>query len=207
MQIRLSGAGGQGVILLGIILADSAIESGYNAIQSQSYGPEARGGASKCEVIISQDEIFYPKVRVPDLLLALTQDSYDKYSSDDKYYETWIELLKKEDIPFEDIALFYTTQSDRGECLKFIDYVYEKYEVLFPLIETNTVDKLVEVIEGAEVVISGRMHALILGLSYKKKIITYKISKKIEEFHRMFCGYNDIDKIQCQIIQQIETIL
>ncbi len=82
MQIRLSGAGGQGVILLGIVLADSAIESGYNAIQSQSYGPEARGGASKCEVIISENEIFYPKVRVPDLLLALTQDSYDKYSAD-----------------------------------------------------------------------------------------------------------------------------
>ncbi len=82
MQIRLSGAGGQGVILMGIILADTAIESGYNAIQSQSYGPEARGGASKCEVIISEDDIYYPKVRIPDLLLALTQDSYDKYSTD-----------------------------------------------------------------------------------------------------------------------------
>ncbi len=82
MQIRLSGSGGQGIILLGIVLAESAIESGLNAIQSQSYGPEARGGASKCEVIISEDEIYYPKVRVPDLLLSLTQDSYDKYSND-----------------------------------------------------------------------------------------------------------------------------
>lgn len=79
IEIRLSGSGGQGLILGGIILADAAIEDGLNAIQSQSYGPEARGGASKAEVIISKDEIYYPKVMNCDLLLCLTQKSYDKY--------------------------------------------------------------------------------------------------------------------------------
>ena len=79
IEIRLSGSGGQGLILGGIILADAAIEDGLNAIQSQSYGPEARGGASKAEVIISKDEIYYPKVINNDLLLCLTQKSYDKY--------------------------------------------------------------------------------------------------------------------------------
>ncbi|HPW99509.1 MAG TPA: 2-oxoacid:acceptor oxidoreductase family protein, partial [Sedimentibacter sp.] len=58
-EIRLSGSGGQGVILASIILADAAIEQGLNAIQTQSYGPEARGGASKAEVIISNEEINY----------------------------------------------------------------------------------------------------------------------------------------------------
>lgn len=81
-EIRLSGSGGQGVILIGIVLAEAGIEMGKNAIQSQSYGPEARGGASKAEVIISDDDIFFTKVLKPDIFLALTQDSYDKYNSD-----------------------------------------------------------------------------------------------------------------------------
>jgi len=78
-EIRLTGSGGQGLILGGIILAEAAILDGKNAIQSQSYGPEARGGASKAEVIISNEEIDYPKVEQADLLLSLTQISCDKY--------------------------------------------------------------------------------------------------------------------------------
>ncbi len=78
-EIRLSGSGGQGLILGGIILAEAAILDGNNAIQSQSYGPEARGGASKSEVIISQQEILYPKVEKPTLLLTLTDIAYRKY--------------------------------------------------------------------------------------------------------------------------------
>lgn len=78
-EIRLSGSGGQGLILGGIILAEAAILDGKNAVQSQSYGPEARGGASKAEVIISRDEIDYPKVEKADLLLSLTQIACDKY--------------------------------------------------------------------------------------------------------------------------------
>ncbi|ABW19112.1 2-oxoacid:acceptor oxidoreductase family protein [Alkaliphilus oremlandii] len=78
-EIRLTGSGGQGLILGGIILAEAAILDGKNAIQSQSYGPEARGGASKAEVIISIEEIDYPKVEKADLLLSLTQIACDKY--------------------------------------------------------------------------------------------------------------------------------
>lgn len=81
-EIRLSGSGGQGIILMGIILAEAAIMNGDNAIQSQSYGPEARGGASKAEVIISEGEIDFPKVRKPDILLSLTQEAFDKYIVD-----------------------------------------------------------------------------------------------------------------------------
>ncbi len=79
IEIRLSGSGGQGLILGGIILAEAAINEGNNAIQSQSYGPEARGGASKAEVIISREEIDFPKVDKADLLLAMTEVAYKKY--------------------------------------------------------------------------------------------------------------------------------
>ena len=81
-ELRLSGSGGQGLILAGIILAEASINQGLNAVQSQSYGPEARGGASKAEVIISSEEIFFPKVRKPDILLALSQKAYEKYVHD-----------------------------------------------------------------------------------------------------------------------------
>lgn len=82
-EVRLTGSGGQGLILAGIILAESAlVEGGYNAVQTQSYGPEARGGASKAEVIIGSDRIYFPKVTKPNLLLALTQQALDKYSKD-----------------------------------------------------------------------------------------------------------------------------
>ena len=78
-ELRLSGSGGQGLILAGVILAEAALLDGKKAIQSQSYGPEARGGASKAEVIISDGEIDFVKVTDCDLLLCLTQVAYDKY--------------------------------------------------------------------------------------------------------------------------------
>src|SRR5512139_2762594 len=82
-EIRLSGSGGQGLILAGVILAEAAgIHDGKYVCQTQSYGPEARGGASKAEVIISDEEIDYPKAMKPDLLLAMNQRSCDTYLFD-----------------------------------------------------------------------------------------------------------------------------
>lgn len=80
LEISLSGTGGQGLILAGIILAEAAILDGKQAIQTQSYGPEARGGASKAEVIISEEEIDYPKVLAPDILLVMSQEACNKYA-------------------------------------------------------------------------------------------------------------------------------
>jgi len=81
IEFRLSGSGGQGLILAGIILAEAAVLDGKNAVQSQSYGPEARGGASRSEVIISNQDIDYPKVSKADVLLALTQEALNKYKN------------------------------------------------------------------------------------------------------------------------------
>ena len=82
-EVRLSGSGGQGLILVGKVLAEAAaVYEDKNATQSQSYGPEARGGASRSDVIISDDDIDYPKAVALDVLLALTQESVDKYVPD-----------------------------------------------------------------------------------------------------------------------------
>ncbi|MDH7490630.1 MAG: 2-oxoacid:acceptor oxidoreductase family protein [Anaerolineae bacterium] len=79
-EIRLAGEGGQGLILAGLILAEAAaVYDGKNAVQTQSYGPEARGGASKAEVVISDGVIDYPKVIAADLLLCMSQEACSKY--------------------------------------------------------------------------------------------------------------------------------
>lgn len=83
-EIRLSGSGGQGLILAGVILAEGAILSDLNAVQTQSYGPEARGGASKSEVILSNECINFPKVIHSDILISLTQKSFDEYIKNSK---------------------------------------------------------------------------------------------------------------------------
>ena len=80
-QLRLTGSGGQGLILAGMIIAEAAVLDGKNVVQTQSYGPEARLGASRSEVIISSQKISSLEVIEPDLLLCLSQDSFDKYSS------------------------------------------------------------------------------------------------------------------------------
>lgn len=79
IEIRMTGSGGQGVIMGTIILAEAAFEDGKQVVQCQAYGPEARGGSSKAETIISDEKITYTKVLLPDLLLSLTQVSLNKY--------------------------------------------------------------------------------------------------------------------------------
>lgn len=82
IEVRLAGEGGQGMILAGIILAEAAsIYDGKQAVQTQVYGPEARGGASKAEVIIGRGEIDHPEVIFADVLVALSQEACDKYAS------------------------------------------------------------------------------------------------------------------------------
>ena len=82
-EIRIGGFGGQGVILAGIILGKAAsLFDGNEAVQTQSYGPEARGGASKCEVVISDSEVDYPKVQSPDILIAMSNEALIKYIVD-----------------------------------------------------------------------------------------------------------------------------
>ena len=81
-RIVFSGSGGQGVITAAIILAEATVMyGGLNAVQSQSYGPEARGGATRSDVIVSESEIFFPKVLQPNVLICLTQTAFEKYKN------------------------------------------------------------------------------------------------------------------------------
>ena len=80
MELRLAGSGGQGVILASVILAEAAVLAGKYTAQSQSYGPEARGGSCRAETMISDEPIGFTKVQSPNFLMCLTQKSLDKYA-------------------------------------------------------------------------------------------------------------------------------
>ncbi len=78
-EIRIAGAGGQGVVTAGRILAEAAILSGSNATHTQVYGPQSRGGASRSDVVIAAGEIGFPLADAIDLLVILSSEAYSRY--------------------------------------------------------------------------------------------------------------------------------
>ncbi|MFP3872085.1 MAG: 2-oxoacid:acceptor oxidoreductase family protein [Candidatus Natronoplasma sp.] len=80
-EIRFSGFGGQGVILMGHIFGEAAVLDGKDVTLTKSYGPEARGGACSTDLIISDDRVRYPQVREPDILVSMSQSALDTYKS------------------------------------------------------------------------------------------------------------------------------
>lgn len=161
-EIRLSGSGGQGLILAGIILAEAAsILEGRNAVQTQSYGPESRGGASKSEVVISSEEIDYPKVTSPDLLLVMTQEACDKYIGD----------IKKEGIAILDTSLVERLP-DNGKY----------YGVPITQIAKESVGKAIT----ANIVALGVLTAItsVVGRESLEKAVLARVPKGTEEINR-----------------------
>jgi 2-oxoglutarate ferredoxin oxidoreductase subunit gamma len=116
-EIRLAGTGGQGVILASIILAEAAgVHEGRYVVQTQSYGPEARGGASRADVIISDEPILYPKSRRLDVLVCLSQQAAEKYFDDLKVQGTAIiDSFYVRECPREGTICLPMTETARNE--------------------------------------------------------------------------------------------
>ncbi len=125
-RLVFSGSGGQGVITAAIILANAAVLfENKNAIQSQSYGAAARGGATRTDIIIDDSEIFFPKVIQPNILVSLTQESYNKFAPiirpgglllvDSKY----VSIQKKVDARHITLPLFDTVMKEIGKPIVF----------------------------------------------------------------------------------------
>ena len=81
-EVRIAGFGGQGVVLAGVLLGQSVLNDGLYAVQTQSYGAEARGGAARSEVIISDEPVAYPEVVAPQVMAVLSQAALDRYLPD-----------------------------------------------------------------------------------------------------------------------------
>ncbi|MCP4106351.1 MAG: 2-oxoacid:ferredoxin oxidoreductase subunit gamma [Desulfobacteraceae bacterium] len=125
-RLVFSGSGGQGVITAAIILAEAAvIHENLTATQSQSYGAEARGGATRAEVIISESEIYFPKVNQPNVLVCLTQEAYGKFFgiirpgglliTDSRY----VSVERKVDARQKELPMYQTVMDKIGKPIVF----------------------------------------------------------------------------------------
>lgn len=125
-RLVFSGSGGQGVITAAILLAKAAVLfEGKNATQSQSYGAAARGGATRSDVLISESDIYFPKVVQPNILVSLTQESYNTFSGiirpgglllvDSKF----VSIEKKVDAKHISLAMYETVMEKIGKPIVF----------------------------------------------------------------------------------------
>jgi len=119
-EIRLSGLGGQGILTLGKLLGHAlALGHGYQVTQTQSYGPEARGGASRADLVVSSHPISYPKTERLDLLVALSQEACNSYHH----------LLKKSGVLLVDTGLVKQTPTNVFLGLPFTDLALTRVKV------------------------------------------------------------------------------
>jgi len=82
-EIRFSGFGGQGIIRCGLIAGKAlSLFDNKHATMSQSFGPEARGSACSSQLVVSDDRVLYPYITIPEILVVMSQEAYDKYESD-----------------------------------------------------------------------------------------------------------------------------
>jgi 2-oxoglutarate ferredoxin oxidoreductase subunit gamma len=144
-----SGSGGQGVITAAIILAEAAvIYENLNAVQSQSYGAEARGGATRSDIIISDAVIHFPKVIQPNVLVCLTQNSYNKFYpiirpgglliTDTRY----VQIEKKVDAQQREIEMYETVMAKIGKPIVFNICMLGAVIALTGLVEPESIMKV-----------------------------------------------------------------
>jgi 2-oxoglutarate ferredoxin oxidoreductase subunit gamma len=159
-EIRLAGSGGQGIILAAIILAEAAgVPDGKYVCQTQSYGPEARGGASKAEVVISDQEIDYPQITKPDVLLCMNQSSCEAYAFD----------LKPDGLLLVDASFVHDTPTTRAVSLPFTKIARD---------EVGRVQTANIVALGALAVLSGAV-----GVTGLKAAVLARIPRGTEELN------------------------
>jgi len=150
-RMVFSGSGGQGVITAAIILAEAAVlYENLMAVQSQSYGPEARGGATRSDVVISDTEVHYPKVIQPNLLVCLTQEAYNQFYpiirpgglliTDTRFVKT----QKKVDALQKELPMYETTMEKIGKPIVFNICMLGAVIGLTDLVRSNSIIKVLQ---------------------------------------------------------------
>ena len=150
-RMVFSGSGGQGVITASIILAEAAVlYENLNAVQSQSYGAAARGGATRSDVIISESTIDYPKVIQPNVLVCLTQEAYNKFYpvirpgglliTDTRYVKT----QKKVDAQQRELPMFQSVMDKIGKPIVFNICMLGAVMAMVDLISPEAIMKVLE---------------------------------------------------------------
>jgi 2-oxoglutarate ferredoxin oxidoreductase subunit gamma len=150
-RMVFSGSGGQGVITAAIILAEAAVlYEKLIAVQSQMYGPEARGGATRTDIIISDSKINYPKVVQPNVLVCLTQEAYNKFYpivrpgglliTDTRYVKT----QKKADAVQKELPMYQTVMEKIGKPIVFNICMLGVVISMTQLVKSESIMKVLE---------------------------------------------------------------
>jgi 2-oxoglutarate ferredoxin oxidoreductase subunit gamma len=176
-RMVFSGSGGQGVITAAIFLAEAAVlHENLIAVQSQSYGPEARGGATRTDVIIADSPINFPKVLQPNILVCLTQEAYANYFSilrpgglfltDTRY----VKLDKKVDARQVELPMYETVMEKIGRPIVFNICMLGVVIGLTKLVKPESIMKVLENHIPANFVAMNRQ-ALDLGLKLSEGLV------------------------------------
>jgi len=180
-EIMFAGAGGQGIITASIILAEAAaLHEGFQVLQSQAYGPEARGGSSSSHVIISDQEIGYPKVRKAHCMVALTQESLDKFQGRIRPGGTLItdrffaRHLKQGDARIYNLQLYRAVKEQIGLPIVFNVAVLGALVGLTRLVKPESVRKVLER-RVPERFLSQNMQALDIGLTMSQTARIWRV--------------------------------
>ena len=150
-RMVFSGSGGQGVITAAIVLAEAAVlHEGLVAVQSQAYGPEARGGATRSDIIIADEPIKFPKVIQPNILVCLTQEAYNKFytivrpggilMTDSRYVKT----QRKADALQKEIPMYQTVMEKIGKPIVFNICMLGALLAVTELISPESIMKVLE---------------------------------------------------------------
>jgi 2-oxoglutarate ferredoxin oxidoreductase subunit gamma len=177
-RIVFSGSGGQGVITAAIILAEAAvIHEGMNATQSQSYGAAARGGATRSDIILSDEMINFPGVTQPNILVALTQEAYSTFCSiirpggtlltDSRYVQT----TRKVDARQIELPIYEQVMAQLGKPIVFNIAVLGALLGIAPLVQE---DSLLAVVKNRvpKDFVELNTKAFRLGLALGKSVVT-----------------------------------
>jgi 2-oxoglutarate ferredoxin oxidoreductase subunit gamma len=150
-RIVFSGSGGQGVVTASIILAEAAVlYEKLNAVQSQSYGPEARGGATRADVIVSDREIRFPKVNQPNVLICLTQEAYNRFANTTRpgglllTDSHFVKPARKVDARQVELGMYKEVMDQIGKPVVFNLCVLGAMLGLVPIVKTDSIIKVIE---------------------------------------------------------------
>jgi 2-oxoglutarate ferredoxin oxidoreductase subunit gamma len=177
-RLVFSGSGGQGVITAAIILAEAAVlYENLNAVQSQVYGPAARGGATRSDVIISDSEIHYPKVIQPNVLVCLTQEAYNKFYpiirpgglliTDTRY----VKIQRKVDAQQKELPIYRTVMEHIGK------------PIVFNICMLGAVIRMTEVVKSESVmkVLTDRIPSGFLEMNRKALDLGMKLAEDVKD--------------------------
>ena len=177
-RLVLSGSGGQGVITAAIVLAEAAVlHEGLMATQTQAYGPEARGGATRSDVIIADSDIYFPKVIQPNVLVCLTREAYMKFFeiirpggqlvTDTKY----VNQLQALDCRQIGLPIYERLMADIGKPIVYSICVLGAVIGLTDIVQPESVAKVLEARIPAAL-LEDNIKALHLGMDLAKEAVS-----------------------------------